>query len=588
MHDLKALIPYMARFKGRLAWGAVAIVLSTLLSLAQPYLIGNAIDKLTQKRPQEEVVTVAALILLLAAAQGVADFFGRYLINQVSRIVEYDLRNDLFAHLQRMQQSFFQGMHTGDIMARATNDLTAVRGFLGPGLSNGVRTVLMFVIASVLMLAVNIKLALILMFFMPMVSVAFILIGRRMHRRYESVQAQFGAISTYAQENFSGIRVVKAYAQEEYETRHFDKASQEYVSKSMQYQRLNQMLWPMMAVVLGFAAAAILYVGGIEVINREITLGQFIQFSGYLLMLSWPMIALGWVVSLYQQGSASMGRIRELMSHRPKIADNAATLDVATIKGDVVFDHVSLSYDGRNVLDDISFHAPAGSVLAVVGSTGVGKTSIVNLIARVHEAQEGRVLVDGVDVRQIPLDVLRRNIGYVPQDTFLFSTSLSENVSFGVDEPEPALVSRAVEVARLSQDLDQFPTGIETVIGERGVTLSGGQKQRTALARAVMRDPAILILDDALSSIDTHTQSEILSGLRDVMQGRTSIIISQRISTVKDADQILVLENGRIIERGTHAELVGRRGLYARMYRRELLSGELGVDPLASGVLSAQ
>lgn len=588
MHDLKALIPYMARFKGRLVWGAVAIILSTLLSLAQPYLIGNAIDKLTQKRPQEEVVTVAALILLLAAAQGVADFFGRYLINQVSRIVEYDLRNDLFAHLQRMQQSFFQGMHTGDIMARATNDLTAVRGFLGPGLSNGVRTVLMFVIASVLMLAVNIKLALILMFFMPMVSVAFILIGRRMHRRYERVQAQFGAISTYAQENFSGIRVVKAYAQEEYETRHFDKASQEYVSKSMQYQRLNQMLWPMMAVVLGFAAAAILYVGGLEVINREITLGQFIQFTGYLLMLSWPMIALGWVVSLYQQGSASMGRIRELMSHRAKIADNAATLDVGAIKGDVVFDHVSLSYDGRNVLDDISFHAPAGSVLAIVGSTGVGKTSIVNLISRVHEAQEGHVLVDGVDVRQIPLDVLRRNIGYVPQDTFLFSTSLSENVSFGVDEPEPALVSRAVEVARLSQDLDHFPTGIETVIGERGVTLSGGQKQRTALARAIMRDPAILILDDALSSIDTHTQSEILSGLRDVMQGRTSIIISQRISTVKDADQILVLENGRIIERGTHAELVGRRGLYARMYRRELLSGELGVDPLASGVLSAQ
>lgn len=580
MNDLKALIPYMARYKVRLLVGMLMPVFTSMLALTLPYLLGNAIDRLREGRPQSEIVTIVMLILGLAAVQSVGEFFARYLVNQVSRVVEYDLRNDLFAHLQRMQQSFFQEMHTGDIMARATNDLSAVRAFLGPGISNSLRTVLMFVVASVLMLAINLKLALILLFFMPMVSLAFVLIGGKMHARFERVQDQFGKLSTYAQENFSGIRVVKAYAQEEYEMEHFAEESRDYFRRSMAYQKLDQLLWPMMALVLGLAAVSILYVGGNEVISGGLTLGQFVQFNGYLLMLSWPMIALGWVVSLYQQGAASMGRIRQLMSHRAKIADSDATKPITDIKGDIIFDNVSLSYGKTRVLDGVSFHAPVGSTLAIVGATGAGKTSMVNLISRVHEAQEGRVLVDGVDVRQIPLAVLRRNIGYVPQDTFLFSTSLDENVAFGVDQPEPAMIAQSVEVARLSKDLDQFPNGLHTVIGERGVTLSGGQKQRTALARAVMRDPAILILDDALSSIDTHTQSEILAGLRDVLRGRTSIIISQRISTVKDADQILVLDDGKIVERGTHTELVAQRGRYAKMYRRELLSHELGVDPL--------
>jgi ATP-binding cassette subfamily B protein len=386
-------------------------------------------------------------------------------------------------------------------------------------------------------------------------------------------------MSTYAQENVSGIRVVNAYAQEEYEIQHFSAASRDYLQRSLRYQRLNQLLWPLVALLLGLAAVGVLYVGGNEVISGHITLGQFVQFNGYLLMLSWPMIAFGWVVSLFQQGAASMGRIRELMGQQPKIADSADMVPVERIEGDIRFEDVSLSYDhSRKALDGVSFHAPAGSTLAIVGATGVGKTSIVNLITRVYEAQEGRVLIDGVDVRRLPLATLRRNIGYVPQDTDLFSTSLAENVAFGVEEPDPAMVTQAVETSRLSQDLDQFPGGIETVIGERGVTLSGGQKQRTALARAIMRDPAILILDDSLSSIDTHTQSEILAGLREVLKGRTSIIISQRISTVKDADQIIVLDHGKVAERGTHAELVAERGIYAGMYRRELLSHELGID----------
>jgi ATP-binding cassette subfamily B protein len=345
--------------------------------------------------------------------------------------------------------------------------------------------------------------------------------------------------------------------------------------KSLAFFRLEGLMWPMMSLVLGTAAALILLVGGNEVIAGRLTLGQFVQFNGYLTMLSWPMIALGWVVTLYQRGTASLGRLNAVMRQAPAIADSARTQPVSAIKGDVVFDNVSLSYEERPVLQNVSFHIPVGQTLAIVGATGAGKTSIVNLLTRVVEANSGIVLIDGFDVREIPLAVLRRNIGYVPQDTFLFSVPLRDNVAFGVDEPTPAAVARAVETARLSKDVDQFPQGLDTMIGERGVTLSGGQKQRTALARAVMRDPAILILDDALSSIDTQTQAEILAGLRQVLAHRTSIIISQRISTVKAADEIIVLDDGRIIEQGTHQQLLTSGGVYARMYRRELLSQEL-------------
>jgi ATP-binding cassette subfamily B protein len=396
-----------------------------------------------------------------------------------------------------------------------------------------------------------------------------------MHRRYEKVQSQFGVLSTMAQENFSGIRVVKAYGQEAHEIQAFAAGNREYLQKSLAFYRLEGLMWPMMSLVLGTAAALILLVGGNEVIAGRLTLGQFVQFNGYLTMLSWPMIALGWVVTLYQRGTASLGRLNAVMRQAPAIADSARTQPVSTIKGDVVFDNVSLSYEERPVLQNVSFHIPVGQTLAIVGATGAGKTSIVNLLTRVVEANSGIVLIDGFDVREIPLAVLRRNIGYVPQDTFLFSVPLRENVAFGVDAPTPAAVARAVETARLSKDVDQFPQGLDTMIGERGVTLSGGQKQRTALARAVMRDPAILILDDALSSIDTQTQAEILAGLRQVLAHRTSIIISQRISTVKAADEIIVLDDGRIIEQGTHQQLLTSGGVYARMYRRELLSQEL-------------
>jgi ATP-binding cassette subfamily B multidrug efflux pump len=575
LKDLKALIPYLLGHKGQLVFGIAMTMIATLLSLVQPYLLGTAIDDLQHSRPASDIYGLAGLILGLAVAQGVFVFFTRYNINRVARAVEYELRRDFFTHLERMPQSFFQEMHTGDIMARATNDMSAVRGFLGPGITNSVNTLLMFGVAAVLMFGIDVKLAVIAVLFLPLVSVAFVAIGRRMHERFERVQAQFGDLSTHAQENFSGIRVVKAYAQEDNEIASFAKANREYVRRSMSYQRLSGLLWPFMSLVLGVTAAVILFIGGTDVIAGQITLGQFVQFNAYLAMLSWPMIALGWVVNLYQQGAASMGRIALVMNSEPAVRDRVGIVPIPPIRGEITFRDVDLEYAGQPVLKGLSFHVPAGNTLAIVGATGAGKTSIINLIARVRDPDRGQVLIDGVDVRDIPLEQLRRAIGMVPQDTFLFSVALRENVAFGVEAPEEGRLAQAVMTARLSNDVDQFPGGMDTVIGERGVTLSGGQKQRTAIARAVLRDPAILVLDDALSSIDTNTQSQILAGLQGVLAGRTSILIAHRISTVKGADQILVIDEGRVVEQGRHADLLTQQGIYAQMYRRELLSQEL-------------
>ncbi|MGI8588231.1 MAG: ABC transporter ATP-binding protein [Chloroflexia bacterium] len=578
MKNLKPLLPYLLGHKLALLAGFAVTIVSTLLALAQPYLIGSAIDSLQRGRPAGVVYTLALEILGLAAVQGIFTFQLRYFFNKVSRQIEYEMRRDFFAHLERMPQSFFGEMHTGDIMARATNDMSAVRSFLGPGILNTTNTSLMFVLAAVPMFGIDAGLAVIALVFLPVVSIAFTIVGRRMNQHYEKVQAQFGVLSTHAQENFSGIRVIKAYGQEDLQISDFAVSNREYVRRSMAYQRLSGLLWPTMGLVLGLTTATILFVGGSDVIDGRISLGQFVQFNGYLGMLSWPMIALGWVVNLYQQGAASLTRIMEVMSHDPEIRDHAETRPISTIRGSVTFRDVHLSYDGRKVLDGLSFDLPAGKTLAILGATGVGKTSIVNLISRVHEAQSGQVLVDGVDVRNIPLAVLRRSLGMVPQDTYLFSVALRENVAFGVDMVDEGKLAQAVTVARLSNDIDQFPGGLDTVIGERGVTLSGGQKQRTAIARAVMRDPAILILDDALSSIDTATQAEILGGLKHVLANRTSIIIAHRVSTVKAADSIIVLEDGRVAEQGRHTELLALNGRYAAMYRRELLSQEMEVE----------
>jgi ATP-binding cassette subfamily B protein len=413
---------------------------------------------------------------------------------------------------------------------------------------------------------------------LPFVSISMVVVGRTVQKRFRAVQDQFGQLSTNAQENFSGIRVVKAFVQEEREIAAFARANEEYVQRNLRYVRLSGIMWPLMFFVMGIALALVLYVGGMEVAHGQISIGEFAQFNAYLAMLTWPMISLGWVINMYQQGAASMGRIMEVLSREPSIRDTGRTLPIEATQGEIAFRDVGVRYGDTWVLRDISFRVPRGSTTAIVGQTGAGKSTLMSLVPRILEADEGEVLIDGVDVRRIPLRVLRQGVGYVPQDNFLFSATLRENVAYGVDESTSQEMEEALAISNLGKDIEQLTRGLDTVVGERGVSLSGGQKQRTALARAVLRDPTILILDDAMSSVDTHTQSEILSGLRHIMANRTTLITAMRISTVKDADQIVVLDDGRIAEIGTHQQLILRNGLYARMYRRELLRQELEVE----------
>jgi ATP-binding cassette subfamily B multidrug efflux pump len=578
MQHLWNVFPYMRRHKVRIIIGFIAITAATAFSVAQPYILRLAIDDLHHRASSDTLSKYVLLFLGAALGQSVAAFIQRSTVNRVSRFLEYDLRNDAFRHLQSLDQRFYLEMHTGDLMARLTNDLNAVRQFVGMGMISLISTGLMLVVVAVLMVFINWKLALVAFFVLPFTSVTMVVVGRTLQKRFRLVQDQFGQLSTAAQENFSGIRVVKAFVQEDREIEAFLRTNEEYVRRNLSYQRLSGIMWPLMFFVVGIALALVLYVGGTEVANREITLGEFVQFNGYLALLTWPMISLGWVINMYQQGAASMGRVMEVMNRQPEIRDTGHTLPVAQVQGKIEFRNVGVRYGDREILRNVSFVVESGETVAIVGMTGVGKTTLMSLVPRVLEADEGEVLVDGVDVRRLPLDMLRRSVGYVPQDTFLFSATLRENTMFGVDDAKDEAVTGALTTSRLIKDLEQFPKGLETVVGERGVSLSGGQKQRTALARAILRNPRILILDDAMSSVDTHTQSEILTGLREVMAQRTTLITSMRISTVKDADKIVVLADGTVVEQGTHRELLVGNGLYARMYRRELLQQELEVE----------
>jgi ATP-binding cassette subfamily B protein len=581
VQHLKYVIPYLHRHKLRIAVGVFAILAGTFFGVLQPYILRLAIDHLQTHLTGGELTKYVLLFLGAAIGQSIFAFVQRSTVNRVSRFLEYDLRNAAFRHLQSLDQAFYGEMHTGDLMARLTNDLNAVRQFVGMGMISLVSTVIMLVVVAALMLIINWKLALVAFAVLPFVSITMAVVSRTLQRRYRLVQDQFGHVSTYAQENFSGIRVVKAFVQENLEIESFSHTNEEYVTRNLSYVRLSGIMWPLMTLVVGIAMALVLFVGGTEVANGEITTGEFVQFNAYLAMLSWPMIALGWVINMFQQGAASMGRVMEVMNRHPTIRDSGRTLGSASIHGTIEFRGVGVKYDRVQVLKDVSFTVERGSTVAIIGMTGVGKTTLMSLVPRVLEADAGEVLVDGVDVRRIPLETLRAAVGYVPQDTFLFSATLRENVMFGVRDATEAEVDDALETSRLSKDLEQFPKGLDTIVGERGVSLSGGQKQRTSLARAILRDPTILILDDAMSSVDTHTQAEILAGLKRVMDERTTLITAMRISTVKDADKIVVLHDGRVAEQGTHRELLLNDGLYARMYRRELLQQELEVEDTA-------
>ncbi len=581
MSGLMYLRRYIQRHVGGMLGGFVLILVANLLALTLPYVTGLAVNDIQAHGNINNTWRYALVLVGLALLTGCAQLGARYVINAISREIEYELRNDLFAHYQRLELGYYQERRLGDLVARAINDLTAIRLLLGPGINNALNTPAALSATLVVMFQIDRQLMLYTTVMLPLMTVTFLILDKRISSSFKRVQDQFGTVSAQAQENFSGIRVVKAYTQEDAELRAFNDVNREYMKRSLVYARFYSVLWPAMFFISGVAAAVLLWRGGIDVINGRIQLGQLVQFNIYLVQLTWPMIALGWVVNLFQQGQASLVRVREVLEYDPPIKDGPQTNPAARVtQGAVELRGVTLRYHNSEhaALSDITVSIPAGGSLGIVGATGSGKSSLVNLITRTFEATAGEILIDGQPIRSIPLHELHAAIGYVPQESFLFSTSIADNIAYGKADATDDELNRAAEIAQLSKDVADFPNGIFTVVGERGVSLSGGQKQRTSIARAVAKEPRILILDDALSSVDTNTEAEILRRLRDFMRERTSIVIAHRISTVKDLDHIIVLEDGRIVEQGTHDELLRLGGRYHAMYRRQLLGEELVLD----------
>jgi len=577
------MIPYLARYKKTLGLGFLTVVMSNIFTVVQPLFIGKAIDALKEGLEigtveSDTLLMYAGMVVGFSLVAGTFTFLTRQTIIVVSRQVEYDLRNDFLAHLQKLPISFFQRTPTGDLMAHATNDIGAVRNCLGPGIMYPSDTLMTFTMVLAIMLSTDWQLTLLALVPLPFVSVAVYYLGKVVHKKFQERQEQYGKLTTRAQENLSGIRVVKAYVREAYETGLFRELSWEYLKKNLVLARVQSIMWPAMFLLVGVSLVITLYVGGLRVIDGALTVGTLTAFFGYLLMMIWPMIAFGWVINILQQGAASMARLSKIMKTVPEIRDTELTdHTVRSIDGVIEFRNVTFRHKdtASATLNDINLTIPKGTSLAVVGYTGSGKSTLVNLIPRLYDVTEGQLLIDGKDVRTIPLEVLRSNIGYVPQETFLFSDSIMENISYGTDNGTEEHVSEAAEISQIIRDVMDFPHQFKTMVGERGITLSGGQKQRTSIARAVMRKPGILILDDALSAVDTYTEEEILKRLRAVMKERTSVIIGHRISTVKEADQIVVLNEGRIVERGRHDELVSIGGIYAELHRKQLLEEEL-------------
>jgi len=575
LKTLRPLWPYLWRYRRGFAWGFLALALKDLAAVAAPLVIRAAVDGFSQGAPARQIWLFAAYLIAIAILRGVFQYWMRVTLIGISRDIEYDLRNDLFTHLISLSSDFYGRNRTGDIMARATNDLNAVRMMLGPGVMYWTETSLTFVLAIAVMWSADWRLTLLAILPAPLVSVAVIFFGRKIHDRFEQIQSMFADISSRVQENFSGVRMIRAYAQEEAELRKFNNLNEDYIAHNLRLVRLSGLFEPLLELLIGATFLIVLWAGGYRVLTGAISLGGFVMFNTYMGMLIWPMIAMGWVVNLMQRGSASFERILQMMRETPTIGEPASPAPLISVQGKIEFRGVSVDYPSGPALKGIDLEIPAGATIAIVGATGCGKSTLVSLIPRLLDPTTGSALLDGVDLRKLSPQALRRHIGFVPQETFLFSATIGENIAFGVEHSTPEQIRRAAELAGLAADIESFPAGYQTMVGERGITLSGGQKQRTAIARALLRDPRILILDDALSSVDTLTEELILSGLTEVMRGRTVILISHRVSTVRQAGQIVVIESGRIVEQGSHSELVVAQGYYSDLYRKQLLEEEL-------------
>ena len=586
MRELRSILPYYRPYKRALAGGLACVFFANVFQIAAPYLMKLAIDGLDDPGATGRRVALLGGLIVAAAIVGGAFRYGmRELVNGVSRRIETDLRDDFFRHLLRLDATFHGATRTGDLMSRATNDTSAVRMAAGPAVMYTVNTALSFVFALSLMLWISPRLTLFAMIPMVLLPVVVLGFGGIIHRRFEEIQEQFSSLSTFVQENLTGVRIVRAYTQEHEQARQFDAHNEDYRAKNMRLVITSGAFHPLLMLISGTAMVLVTWLGGAEVIAGRITLGEFVAFGFYLALLIWPMIALGWVVNLYQRGAASMGRINKILRARPALAVSDRGVSLNDARGRIEFRDVSFAYPAteRQVLRGISFVAEPGATVALVGPTGSGKSTLIALLARLYDPSDGEILLDGIPLTSVDPSELRSRIG-MPQDSFLFSDTIAGNIGLGLDAPRPSAkggppdaVRLAAEIAQLHEQILDFPKKYDTVLGERGINLSGGQKQRATLARALAREPLVLILDDALSAVDTHTESAILDDLRSAMSGRTAFIISHRVSAVMHADQILVLEDGAIVERGMHADLISAGGTYARLLRRQMLEEGLEV-----------